>query len=111
MPMIFLKNKRMIKGGIAMVLLGFLFASVPFFQIIHEHTYAHDIAQSNHVKDFEKKCCDPIKIQSHIQAVLNPKSVKIKLKFADNYSFDFYNYAYQNLVKLCNKAPPVHPFG
>ncbi|HET8828090.1 MAG TPA: hypothetical protein VFM79_02055 [Pelobium sp.] len=101
----------MIKGGIAIVLLGLLFASVPFFQIIHEHTYAHETSQSNHVKSFEKKCCDPLKIQSHLQAVLNPKSIKIKLIFADNYSFGFYNYNYSTSVKLCNKAPPVRLFG
>lgn len=107
----FLKNKKMIKGGVAMVLLGLLFASVPFFQIIHEHTFSHDTVKSSHVKDFEKKCCDPLKVQNRSQAVLNSKSIKIKLLFADNYSFGLYNYTYYTLVKLSNKAPPVHPIG
>lgn len=107
----FLKKKKVINGGVAMVLLGLLFASIPFFQIIHEHTFSHDIVKTNHVKDFEKKCCDPLKVQSHLQAVLNPKNIKIKLVFADNYDVGFYNYAYRNLVKLSNKAPPVHPIG
>ncbi len=103
-----LKNNRVIKGGIAIILLGFLFASVPFFQIIHKHTYTHDIAQGNHVKDFEKKCCDPLKIQSHIQGILNFKSFNVKLIFANNYSLGFYKYTQLSSIKLANKAPPVH---
>ncbi|MBC7653124.1 MAG: hypothetical protein H7098_01470 [Oligoflexus sp.] len=102
------KNKKLRNGGLAFILLGLLFASVPFFKIYHHHTYSKDTAKVAHIKDYEANCCNPIKIKSHFNSILILIETKIKLYFIDNYSFTYYNYSFKNSVKLNNKAPPVN---
>ncbi len=105
----FLNNNRLKNGGLAFILLGLLFASVPFFQIFHHHVYSSDTSKVAYVKDYETKCCKPLKIQSHFNAILAPQEAKIKIIFIDNYTIHTYNYSYNTVVKLSNKAPPVTP--
>ena len=103
------KNKKLIKGGLALILLGLLFASVPFFQIIHAHCYSNDHANTAHIKDYEAKCCDHVKIQRHFDGVLQVKAPKIKLCFVDTSCITNYIYSFQVAIQLANKAPPVFP--
>jgi len=103
----FFKNRKVVKGGLAFVLLGFLFASIPFFQIIHNHTYSTDHSKVAHVKEYEAKCCTPIKIQNHFQGILTAKNTCIKISFIDDYSFRNYYYFFKSSVNLSNKAPPA----
>ena len=105
----FFKRRILVNGGLAFVLLGFLFATVPFFQIYHTHDYSNDNSKVNHIKTYEANCCTPIKIQSHFNGILTPQEAKIKLTFIDNYSIDSYNYSYNKAVNLTNKAPPLTP--
>ncbi|OAQ40593.1 hypothetical protein A5893_06515 [Pedobacter psychrophilus] len=103
-----LKNKKLRNGGLAFILLGLVFASVPFFQIFHNHAYSNDTTKVAHIKDYESNCCNPIKIQSHFNGILFPQEIKIKLSFVDTYSFTFYNYSFKNSISFNNKAPPLN---
>lgn len=105
----FLKNKNLIKGGLALVLLGLLFASVPFFQIIHAHSYSNDSSKSVHIKDYDAKCCDYVKIQRHFDGVLQVRPPNFNLSFTDTYCISNYTFSFNVAIQLANKAPPVLP--
>lgn len=105
----FFKQRILVKGVLALVMLGFLVATVPFYKIFHTHHYNVENSKITHISVDEVNCCDPIKIQSHFDAILSPQKVKIKLSFLDNYTIQTYNYSGFTVVKLNNKAPPLIP--
>ena len=102
------KNTKVIKAGLAFVLLGFLFASVPFFEIIHAHTYTNEHSEIVQLKDYEGKCCNPIKIQSNLQGILLSEVFVITLSFTNDYNINKYNYLFFAHLVLNNKAPPLN---